>query len=430
MWNQLPELILSLIFDYLNCQDRASVDQTCQAWSHALASPSLWKSIRIIIDRDLRIYYPSTRNLLAKYVQHMRHLELAWSLPYTLPREARVSLNIRANDSIDFLEVIKNKNVQLEKLILTDWYFGTNWNHRSKLVNALARFLRTQRKLKLLSLLNANLGVADVLKVCRAISWSCGNVLEYLDIRGAFRDWQAPHSNSRYIRYLSRLHVLTTFQLDYPALSDEVLNSLASAASNVLKNLHISIRDSHSRQHTVGDAAWNNLVVACPQLTVSYTIVNISHYEDISYLLLPSIPLACFYMYGGHVWDQNRSRNFRSTVGLLITYYPNTLVEVMLQIRNNRELLDDLLVFMIQRCKRLTKLQYDGIIRSLETLRYIFQLQAERKTKFKTIHIKPKNINTQNRAILDDINYQYHYKMLDQGIDFRIEDPTSAYNFF
>lgn len=53
----------------------------------------------------------------------------------------------------------------------------------------------------------------------------------------------------------------------------------------------------------------------------------------------------------------------------------------MLQLRNNRELLDDLLVSMLIHCKRLTRLQYDGIIRNLETLREICQLQAEHKTR-------------------------------------------------
>ena len=53
----------------------------------------------------------------------------------------------------------------------------------------------------------------------------------------------------------------------------------------------------------------------------------------------------------------------------------------MLQLRNNREMLDDLLISMLMRCKRLTRLQYDGIIRSLDTLRDICQLQAESKTR-------------------------------------------------
>lgn len=65
--------------------------------------------------------------------------------------------------------------------------------------------------------------------------------------------------------------------------------------------------------------------------------------------------------------------------------------EVMLQLRNNREMLDDLLVSMLVRCKHLTRLQYDGIIRSLDTLRDICQLQAENKTR--------KNPNTCSHSI-------------------------------
>lgn len=53
----------------------------------------------------------------------------------------------------------------------------------------------------------------------------------------------------------------------------------------------------------------------------------------------------------------------------------------MLQLRNNREMLDDLLIRLLVRCKYLTRLQYDGIIRSLDTLRDICQLQAKSKTR-------------------------------------------------
>ncbi|XP_053597293.1 F-box only protein 39-like [Microplitis demolitor] len=428
MWDQLPELILTLIFDHLECRDRFNVDRTCQSWSRALAAPVLWRSITITIDRDLRGDLSPTKQLVAKYGQYIRKLEFAWSRPYILPRETRATWNIRAKEGIEFIGVIKDKTVQLNQLVLTNWFFGTNWNHRSKLLYAVGHFLRCQQKLNFLSLLNANLGVSDVLRLFRAVSWSCGGTLEQLDIRGAFKDWQAPHSNSRYLEYLGRLHTLTTFKLDYPALSDLALNSLATAAPKVLRDLHISVRDSDSRQHTIQDEAWLNLVTVCPQLTVSYTIVNISHYEDIAYLLLPSIPLARFHMYGGHVWDQSRSRNFRSTVGLLITYYTKTLTEVTLQLRNNREALDDLLVSMLERCKRLMKLQYDGIIRNVDTLREIFGLQVDNKTYFQTIHVKPRNLSLKNRLILDDINYRYGHKLMDRGVDFRIDDP--AFNFY
>lgn len=79
-------------------------------------------------------------------------------------------------------------------------------------------------------------------------------------------------SFSRYLRLLGRFHALTLLKLDYPALSNHALDALASGASKTLKYLYISVRDSDSRQHIVADAAWRNLVLACPDLTVSYTI--------------------------------------------------------------------------------------------------------------------------------------------------------------
>ncbi|XP_029033537.1 F-box only protein 39 isoform X1 [Osmia lignaria lignaria] len=430
MWDQLPELILTQIFSHLDRGDRANVAQVCRSWNRALSSPILWRSVTVLIDRDLRGDFPLAGELATKYGQHMRSLELAWSRPYILPREARITRNIQAEAGADFLTVIRAKNVQLKRLTLTDWIFSCKWGNRGKLLYALANFLGCQHNLETLSLLNANLGVSDVLRLLASVSRGSSDHLAYIDLRGAFREWQAPHSNSRYLRLLGRFRALTILRLDYPALSDQTLNALANAASKALKTLHISVRDSDSRQHTIADTAWHNLVLVCPELTVSYTIVNISHYEDMCYLLLPSVPLASFQMFSGHVWDQSRSRNFRSTVGLLITHYTNTLAEVMLQLRNNRELLDDLLVSMLVRCKHLTRLQYDGIIRSLDTLRDICQLQAESKTRFRTIHVKPRNVNARNRAVLQDINYHYDHKMMEQGVDFRIEDPASVLVFY
>lgn len=79
----------------------------------------------------------------------------------------------------------------------------------------------------------------------------------------------------RYLRLLGRFRALTLLRLDYPALSDQTLNALTNAAPKVLKTLHISVRDSDSRHHTIADTAWHNLVLVCPELTVSYTIGTI-----------------------------------------------------------------------------------------------------------------------------------------------------------
>ncbi|XP_012259460.2 F-box only protein 39-like [Athalia rosae] len=430
MWDQLPELVLTEIFKHLTRRDQVNSGKVCRSWNQALASPLLWRSVKVIIDVDVCGGFPLAKQLAVKYGQHMRRLELAWSRPYVLPRETRITCNAQAEGGAEFLIVIKEKDVQLQELILTNWVFSSKWGNRGKLLSTLANFLSSQQNLETLSLLNANLGVSDVLRILGATIQSCGNNLTFLDLRGAFKEWHAPHSNPRYLRLLGRLQALVMLSLDYPALSGGTLNALASAAPSMLRTLHISVRDSDSRQHTIANAAWHELSLACPKLIVSYTIMNISHYEDMYYLLLPSVPLGSFQMYSGHVWDQSRSRNFRSTIGLLIMHYTDTLARVMLQLQNNRELLDDLLITLLLRCKQLTQLQYDGILRNLDTLREICQIQADRKTCFRRINVKPRNVSTQNRAILDDISYQYNHVMAQQGVDFRIEDSASVLTFY
>lgn len=52
MWDQVPELILIEIFHNLNREDRVSIESVCHTWRQALASPKLWRSVIIYIDRD------------------------------------------------------------------------------------------------------------------------------------------------------------------------------------------------------------------------------------------------------------------------------------------------------------------------------------------------------------------------------------------
>lgn len=56
--------------------------------------------------------------------------------------------------------------------------------------------------------------------------------------------------------------------------------------------------------------------------------------------------------------------------------------------------------------------------------------KKKNKIVFRTIHVKPRNVNARNRAILNDINYHYDHKMMEQGVDFRIEDPASVLVFY
>lgn len=132
----------------------------------------------------------------------------------------------------------------------------------------------------------------------------------------------------------------------------------------------------------------------------------ITHCEDVSVFLLPSIPLNSFTFTTGFIWDQSRSRDFRGILGILLSYYHNTLGEtrhsipnrffclnywdpiciffpekIHLNIRNNRESLDDLLIEMIEKCSNLTSLQFSGVLRNIKTIKKICEIQKNSQNR-------------------------------------------------
>ncbi|XP_032454029.1 F-box only protein 39-like [Nasonia vitripennis] len=437
VWSRLPELILTQVFSLLSREDRASAGQVCLHWNRCLDSACLWRRCSIYIDCDLSLDYSVASEMTLRYGEHMRVLELAWSKPYVTPRNTsrrqrysrskkNGACSAQVEAGVNFLELVLTKEAQLRELLLTNWLYSGKWGNCAKLLYGLANLLALN--LEKLSLLDANLAQSDVLRLLAIVARLAGGRLETLDLRGAFREWQAPLNSARFLRLLGRFSSLAYLSFDYPALSDGALAALASGAAPSLRLLHVAVQESDSRQHRLSDNAWRELADVCPRLGVAYTIylvlevVNLSDHEDLCFLLLPSVPLARFRMYASHVWDQNRTRNFRGTVGLLIAHYTNTLEEVKLHLIYNKEKMDDLIVSLLTSCKQLENIHYEGILRDFETLRDVCQLQLDSKTRwYNKIHLKPQNANMHNRALIQDIGRQYNRKLLQRGVDFRIE---------
>ena len=55
-----------------------------------------------------------------------------------------------------------------------------------------------------------------------------------------------------------------------------------------------------------------------------------------------------------------------------------------MNIKNNRELLDDLLIELIEKCQNLSFIQFNGVIRNINTIKKICEIQN----------------NTQNRKLI------------------------------
>ncbi|XP_034242161.1 F-box only protein 39-like [Thrips palmi] len=295
---------------------------------------------------------------------------------------------------------------------------------RGQLLAALAAFLGSQRRLQVLSLENACLGVSEALRLLGAAARCSSATLGDLRLHAAFREWQAPHASPKFSRALRRLSPLSALSLNYPALSDATLVLLAECCGPALRSLSVTVRDTDHRQHALSQEAWTQAAAACPHLRVVLNIEHIGHFEDICVLLLPAVPLCGFRLYSGSVWDQSRSRAFRATLRLLTAHYHQSLECVQLNLKNSREQLDDVVLELLSRCRRLSFFQFDGVLRHLDTVKDICRLRLDASINFQTIHVRPKIANNSIRAAAKDIATAFQEPLSQRTVDFRIEVPA------
>lgn len=201
---------------------------------------------------------------------------------------------------------------------------------------------------------------------------------------------------------------LSALSLNYPALSDATLVLLAECCGPSLRTLSVTVRDTDYRQHCLSQEAWTQAATACPHLRVVLNIgtrglwlfparcqwicdssppsqrltrvafsEHIGHFDDICALLQPAVPLYGFRLYSGSVWDQTRSRAFRATLRLLTSHYHQSLECVQLNLKNSREQLDDVVLELLSRCRRLSFFQFDGVFRHLDTVKDICRLRLD-----------------------------------------------------
>ncbi|KAE8742783.1 hypothetical protein FOCC_FOCC011711 [Frankliniella occidentalis] len=228
----------------------------------------------------------------------------------------------------------------------------------------------------------------------------------------------------RFSRALRRVCPLSSLCLDYPALSDATLGLLAECCGPALQLLSITVRDTDNRQHALSEDAWAGVARACPDLRTVLNIENLGHHEDIVGLLLPSMPLYGFRLYSGRVWDQSRSRSFRSTLRLLTANYHRSLEMVQLNLKNSREQVDDVILDLLARCDRLSHFHFDGVLRRMSTVGDMCRLRLDSAINFHTIHVRPKIINSEICSSTKDILATFRCPLAEKEVDFRIEIPS------
>ncbi|KAJ8981531.1 hypothetical protein NQ317_006692 [Molorchus minor] len=222
---------------------------------------------------------------------------------------------------------------------------------------------RIQTKLEKLVFHNTNLPKTECLKILDACMGS-RNTVEYLEIHNYFYNFNTAFDTDEFVDYLRKFAYLKELKVDYFIFSaNKVIDTIAENGRNHLKSVEIFIDETDIHSSIVPDRKWRKLKKCCPKVKVSISIKNICHYEQIRFIfLMKNIPLNSFSMHIGSKYNQKRSRSFEETLTHLLGNYWKTLEFINLDIKNNKENIDDLLFQIVRNCPRLKRFLFDGII--------------------------------------------------------------------
>ncbi|KAF5298522.1 hypothetical protein FQR65_LT00064 [Abscondita terminalis] len=418
-FNDLPAEIITEIFVYLSRKDRLACSNVCSLWNGAVNSPYLWRSIVVYLDSDLTD--SSTTLVTRTYHQFFKAMEFCWSNPRLPARWMQHDLKEFSKRACQYIMLLQNSYIQLNSIKIVDWY---EVPYLKKIIYHLCKFLRSQLHLVRVSFFNTNFYKPECVKLLSACLTTI-NTIHYLDISNCHHPNPVFYDPVPMKPCFDHLHCLQILKVDYTAFSSGLMDALLVHKNTSLKRIDMMVRENDYLQSLISDQAWTSLHKQCPSLKVAIHIKNRCHFEDISQLFQETMPLTAFTLTCGKIWDQTRSREFRSTLSLVIKNYHKILERVYLQINYNREILDELLITLLNKCVNLQFLEFHGIIKSIDLLRQICRIQTEKPNNsndFKYFCIVPKDMNFENHYLFTQLNHDFANKFRDRNIDFSINN--------
>ncbi|XP_068904783.1 F-box only protein 39-like isoform X1 [Tenebrio molitor] len=364
-WENLPLELLVHLYSYLSRRDRLSCSLVCEHWRHGLDHVILWKTMIVHIDTDLM--EPSTILLLRDYCKYIKNLEFGWAVPHRNNKWGPVKYKELTKKAVRFFLILYDSFIQISCLRIFNWFDFVSFQ---KVTYHLARFLKNQVSLKNVIFDNINMHSANYMKLLTSCLGSRATITS-LDIRSCYY-CQSSFDSIYFRSCIEQLTYLKTFKLDYFILSCKLIDSILTSKNRCLENLDIILKETSWHDHVIDDEQWCLLSSACPNLKVTLVIRNVYHYGELRLYLKQSMPIVSLSIVLPRVLDRGGRCNFRKTLNLLVTNYHRTLEIVDLHVKNENEILDDILMMMLRRCSKLKSFVFNGYLENPQVLKTYF----------------------------------------------------------
>ncbi|KAK6192057.1 hypothetical protein SNE40_003602 [Patella caerulea] len=375
-WKNLPDIALIEVYGYLGDGDRANMALTCKNWCRIFETPRLWRS------RSFEIggYKASQIGQIAvkfseKYGSFIRYLTLSCSHP------SSHTCKIIQKTMEDFFHNIESARIydfELERLELERfWKYD---NVREKLVDSFVKFFRNQSHLRTFDMSSAQCPLTMGCKILEAVREASGESVDDLCLEDFFHSRLAVFQVKRFRGIIAGFTNLRFLSINYNCISEAIIEILTTSASGKLRNFSIKVYRSDPHFHRIPTSVWRRLKQSCPSLEVDIWFESIGNSTEILPILVPDIPLRDIHLWTGY--DDDAEWNLHATLMHIGNNFKHCLANVSMELDNNHEIIDEAILNLINKCKKLKDLTINAFV-SVDAIKQICELQEENKIKLR-----------------------------------------------
>ncbi|XP_012943917.1 F-box only protein 39 [Aplysia californica] len=395
-WSELPYPALVEVYRNLHDKDRVAAAQVCHMWGKAFTNPALWRSKHFVLGGSKA---NSSGQRAVVFAQKMgpclRHVYI---------KCRHLTSNTCETIASSLEQFCSNlEHSRLEHLVIRELELDRFWKHahlRPKVAQCLQNMLRSQRNLQLLDLSTAQFGVLPGSEVLAAASEGSGSKISCLELPDFFHTQLAAFEIPAYVKAILGFSNLQQINLNYCCLSDHIVEQWAKVLAGKLEDLEIRVCSNEPHTHRISNESWSLLKAACPRLTVDMSILGIGPASSVIPILAPPIPLVYLHYWSGH--DGDTELGLHSTLRHIAAHYASSLKQLSLDFDNLHDRINEQLIALVARCRRLTSLRIKAIA-DVQVADTICQMIQERENCLRDVSIMLCDLAEPELELLQDL---------------------------
>ncbi|XP_059168612.1 F-box/LRR-repeat protein 21-like [Physella acuta] len=271
-WGNLPQHILLQIFQQSSLNTIGASAQVCHCWNTATQVPSLWRSIKLILnERELEKNARRVIALTNKCAKNVTKLKVECN--------GSVRMNHMLKTLKTVFEILSRSRPNLKVFELQGLYqdYPTN-TEMTTFVTAVNTFLEQQKNLEKFVLEGTDIEEKYVKSFLEILGTSSGEKMKIITLNYNFIDGPIDDFNT-ILKNFRNLH-----RLDIGYINQQLIENLSNSLGTNFTQLFITVEELEA---SISDTAWVALKKSCPDLVVSFYVNGMSEVV----LLTPSIPL-------------------------------------------------------------------------------------------------------------------------------------------